>query len=106
MLGGYFHRGYGFGIHFPGEFRHYGDYLVNFGLPDALNSAGVYNHFLSQKLEKVAFEPKLLGLHMTWLFENENPNTPVDLTDDSYFYVERVKSLTKENKWKKTKRRW
>ena len=85
MLSGYFHRGYGFGIHFSREFRHYGDYLVNLGLSDALKDKGVYNHFLSQRLDKISSEPKLLGSHMTWLFENENPNTPVDLTDDSYY---------------------
>ena len=48
-----------------------------------LNSEGVYNRFLKQELEKISSEPKLLGLHMTWVFE----------TDDLYFYIERLKSI-------------
>ena len=46
-----------------------------------------------QKLEKVSSEPKLLGLHMTWVFENETAGQAIGLTDDSYFYIERVKSI-------------
>ena len=71
LLGGYFHRGYGVGIHFSEEFRHFRDHLTNFGISRAINSAGVFNEFLVQKLEKTASELKLLGLHMTWVFENE-----------------------------------
>ena len=62
MLGGYFHRGYGNSINFSGEFWHYGDYLTNFGVTDAINDRGIYNHFLKQRVEKISTEPKLLGL--------------------------------------------
>ena len=46
-----------------------------------------------QRLEKINSEPKLLGLHMTWVFENESAGQAVNLTDDSYFYIERLKSI-------------
>ena len=52
-----------------------------------MNSEAVYNRILKQELEKLTTEPKLLGLHMTWVFENET-GTAVNLTDDSYFYIE------------------
>ena len=87
LLGGYFHRGYGVGIYFSGELRHFGNYLTNFGIFHALNSAGVFNEFLMQRLEKTASEPKLFGLNMTWIFENETPNQALNMTDDSYFYI-------------------
>ena len=91
--GGFFHRGYDRRLTFSGEFRHFGNHLRNLDVSYALNSEGVYNRFLKQELEKVPSEPKLLGLHMTWVFENETVATAVNLTDDSYFYIERVKSI-------------
>ena len=93
FLGGYFHKGYGNIVNFSGELRHLGDHLTNFGISRALNSAGVFNEFLVQKVEKIPSEPKLLGLHMTWLFENETPGQALNITGDSYFYIERVKSI-------------
>ena len=86
-------RGYGVGIYFSGEFRHFANYLTNFGISRALNSAGVFNEFLMQRLEKTVSEPKLLGLNMTWIFENETPSQALNMTDDSYFYIERVKGI-------------
>ena len=62
ILAGYFHRGSGSNINISGEFRHYGDYLTNFGVSCALNGNGLsYNEFLRQKLEKASQDP-LLGL--------------------------------------------
>ena len=80
FLGGYFHWGYGNAINFSEEFRHLGGHLTNLGTSRALNSAGIFNEFLVQKLEKVSSEPKLLGLHMTWLFENETPSQALNMT--------------------------
>ena len=90
--GGFFHRGCGRRLTFSGEFRHFGDHLRGFRVSYSVNSAGVYNRFLKQELEKIPTEPKLLGLDMTWLFEEEN-GASVDLTDDSYFYIQRVESI-------------
>ena len=92
-LGGYFQRGYGINIYFSGEFRHYGDHLTNFGISNALNGARIFNEFLKQRAEKISSEPKLLGLHMTWVFMNETTGQPLNMTGDSHFYVERVKII-------------
>ena len=94
ILAGYFHRGSGVNINISGEFRHYGDYLTNFGVSYALNGNGFsYNKFLKQKLEKVSWEQKLLGLSMLWIFENEAAQQSLTMNGDSYFYIERVRSL-------------
>ena len=87
--GGYFH---GDSITFSGEFRLYGGYLTNLGSSRALNNAGIFNEFVSQKIEKISSEPKLLALSMTWLFENET-NASLGMTTDSYFYFERVNTI-------------
>ena len=50
------------------------------------------NRFLKQELEKIPSAPKLLGLGMTWLLEKEK-GASVDLTDNSYFYLQRVESI-------------
>ena len=42
-LAGYFTRGYGYKVHFSGEFRHFGDQLTNFGRAYSINGEGVYN---------------------------------------------------------------
>ena len=93
ITAGYFHRGSGSNIHISGEFRHYGDYLTNFGVSYALNGNGLsYNKFLRQRLEKAGSDP-LLGISMSWVFENETAQQTLTLNDDSYFYLERVSSL-------------
>ena len=92
-LGGYFHRGHGDIIHISGEFRYFGDHLRNLGVNRTINGAGDFNEFLVQRLEKIPSEPKLLGLHMTWVFENKTAAQAVNLTGDSYFYFERLKSI-------------
>ena len=90
--GGYFHRGYGRRLTFTGEFRNYGDHIRGLGISYSINSAGVYNKFLKQELDTIPSEPKLLGLTMTWLFEQEN-GASVDMTTDSYFYLERINTI-------------
>ena len=90
--GGYFHRGYGRRLTFSGEFRNYVDHLRGLGVSYSINSAGVYNKFLKQELDAIASEPKLLGLQMSWVFEEENGRS-VDLTTDSYFYLERINTI-------------
>ena len=90
--GGFFHRGYGRRLTFSGEFRHFGDHLKGLGVSYSVNSEGIYNRFLKQELEKIPSEPKLLGLSMTWLFEEEN-GASVHLTEDSYFYIQNVESI-------------
>ena len=91
--GGYFHRGYGTHIYISGEFRPFGDRLVNFGKSYAINQTGAYNEFVIQKLTKVSSEPKLLGLSMSWVFENETAGSGVNLDESSYFYVEKVQTI-------------
>ena len=46
--GGYFLRGHGTHIYFSGEFRNFGDRLVNFGKAYAINEGGAYNEFVSK----------------------------------------------------------
>ena len=70
-LGGYLHRGYGDIVHISGLFRYFGDHIRNLDTSRTIDGAGVFNEFLVQRLEKVSSEPKLLGSHMTWVFENE-----------------------------------
>ena len=94
ILACYFHRGSGENINISGEFRHYGDYLTNFGVSYALNGNGLsYNKFLKQKLEKASWEQKLLGLSMSWIFENEAAQQNLVMDGDSYFYLERIRSI-------------
>ena len=90
--GGYFQRGYGTRLTFTGEFRNYGDHIRGIGISYSVNSAGVYNKFLKQELDTIPSEPKLLGLNMTWDFEEEN-NAALNMTTDSYFYLERVNTI-------------
>ena len=90
--GGYFHRGYGRRLTFSREFRNYVDHLKGLGISYSINSAGVHNKFLKQELNTIASEPKLLSLQMSWVFEEENARS-VDLTTDSYFYVERINTI-------------
>ena len=63
--GGYFQRGYGTHIYFSGQFRYFGDRIVNFGKAYAINQAGSFNEFVIEKITKSSTEPKLFGLDMT-----------------------------------------
>ena len=65
---------------------------MNFGKSYAINQTGAYNEFVIQKLTKVSSEPKLLGLSMSWVFENEaaGSTSAVNLDGSSYFYIEKV----------------
>ena len=91
--GGYFYRGYGTHIYFSGQFRYFGDKLVNFGKAYAINQSGAYNEFVIQRIVKNSSEPKLLGLSMSWVFENETAGSAVTLEDSSYFYIEKVQTI-------------
>ena len=91
--GGYFHRGYGTHIYISEQFRHFGNHLVNFGKSYAINQTGAYNEFVIQKLTKVSSEPKLLGLSMSWVFENETAGSGVNPYGSSYFYIEKVQTI-------------
>ena len=73
ILAGYFHRGSGENINISGEFRHYGD--------------------LKQRLEIASWEQNLLGLSMSWIFENETAQQSLTMNGDSYFYLERIRSI-------------
>ena len=91
--GGYFHRGYGTHIYISGEFRHFGDRLVNFGKSYAINQTEAYNEFVILKITKVSSEPKLLGLSMSWVFENKTAGSAVNLDGSSHFYIEKVQII-------------
>ena len=91
--GGYFHRVFGQRITVTGEFRNRLKNIKAIGVSYANNgSDGRYNKFTRQDLTAVSSEPKLLGLHMTWVFENET-NAALGMTTDSYFYVERINTI-------------
>ena len=91
--GGYFLRGHGTHIYFSGEFRNFGDTIVKFGKAYAVNQSGAYNEFVIQRLNKNSDQTKLLGLSMTWLFENETAGNGVNLDGSSYFYIEKVQTI-------------
>ena len=94
ILAGYFHRGSGENINISGEFRHYGDYLTNFGVSYVLNGNELsYNKFLKQRLEKASWEQNLLGLSMSRIFENETAQQSLTMNGNSYFYLERIRSI-------------
>ena len=60
--GGCFQRGYGTHIYFSGQFRCFGDRIVNFGKAYAINQTGAFNEFVIQKITKSSTEPKLLDV--------------------------------------------
>ena len=68
---GYFHRMYGRHVHVTAHFRNFGKKVINYGKSYSMNDAGAYNKFVLQKIVANSDEPKVLGLDMTWLFENE-----------------------------------
>ena len=80
-------------MYFSGEFRKFGDRLVNSGKAYAIKESGAYNEFVIQKLSKNSDQTKLLGLSMTWVFENETAGNGVTLDGSSYFYVEKVQTI-------------
>ena len=69
--GGYFLRGLGSKIHIEGAFRYYGKYLENYGMAHTLGEGGQLFEFVVQKLTANTSEPKLFGLDMSWIFEND-----------------------------------
>ena len=84
---------YGKHVHITGSFQNYGKKIVNYGKSYAMNDGGAYNDFVLQKIVANSSEPKVLGLDMTWLFENETAGSTVTLESDSYFYIEKVQTI-------------
>ena len=76
-----------------GHFRKFGKKVINYGKSYSMNDAGAYNEFVLQKIVANSDEPKVLGLSMTWLFENETAGSAVTLEGDSYFYIEKVQTI-------------
>ena len=66
---------------------------VDLGKSYAISQTGAYNEFVIEKLTKVSSEPKLLGLSMSWVFENETAGSAVNLDGSSYFYIEKVQTI-------------
>ena len=91
--GGFFQAMFGSHVHINGEFRYFGDSLVNYGKSRAMNQSGAYNDFLLQKLIKNSDQTVLLGKEMRWRIENVRVATPVTLDSKSYFYIEKVQNI-------------
>ena len=90
---GYFYRMHGKHLHFSGSFRNYGKKIINYGKAIAMNETGAYNEFVLQNLTANSDEPVVLGLDMTWIFENEAAGSGISFTKDSYFYIEKVQTI-------------
>ena len=84
---------YGKHIHITGHFRNFGKKVINYGKSYAMIDSGAYNEFVLQKIVTSSNELKVLGLDMTWLFENETAGSAVTLEGDSYFYIEKVQTI-------------
>ena len=84
---------FGSHVHINGEFRYFGDHLLNYGRSHAINQSGAYNEFLLQKLVKNTDQTVLLGKDMRWRIENVRVATAVNLDTKSYFYIEKVQNI-------------
>ena len=91
--GGFFHRAYGTHLHISGQFRNFGNYLVNYGKSYAMNQAGAYNEFVVYKLTANSDQPVVIGTDMTWVFENVNAGSGGTLESSSYFYIDKVQTI-------------
>ena len=91
--GGFFHTAYGTHIYISGQFRNFGNYLMNYGKSYAMNQAGAYNEFVVQKLTENSDQPVVLGTDMTWVYENVNAGSGVTFENSSYFYIEKVQTI-------------
>ena len=87
VSGGYFHRCYGRSAHIEGAFRNYGKSVVNYGKSYALGNTGNEHYFTIQKLVAKPTEPKVLGMSMSWVFENVQAGQGVTLESESYFVI-------------------
>ena len=88
--GGYFHRADGRSSHIEGSFRNYGSSIVNYGKAYSLANNGKLHDFVIKKLVAKPTEPKVLGLSMTWLFENVAVGSGVTLESESLFVITKV----------------
>ena len=84
---------FGSHVHISGQFRYFGDSLVNYGKSYAMNQSGAYNEFLLQKLVKHSGQTVLLGNYMKWNIENVDASTGITLDSKSYFYLEKVQNI-------------
>ena len=91
--GGYSLRAYGSPIHMEGLFRSYGKRAVNYGRAYTLGDNGNLFDFLVQEITAVSSEPKLLGLSMSWVFENETASRGITLGSESYFSIAKVQTI-------------
>ena len=91
--GGFFHAMFGSHVHISGQFRYFGDSLVNYGKSYAMNQSGAYNEFLLQKLVKNSDQAVLLGNYMKWNIENVDVSAGITLDSKSYFYLEKVQNI-------------
>ena len=91
--GGFFQAMFGSHVHINGQFRYFGDSLVNYGKSYAMNQSGAYNEFLLQKLIKHSGQSVLLGNYMKWNIENVDVNAGITLDPKSYFYLEKVQNI-------------
>ena len=91
--GGFLQSMFGSHIHIQGEFRYFGDSLVNYGKSYGINQTGAYNEFVVQKLIKNSDQAVLLGNHMKWNFENVDAAKMVTFDPKSYFYLEKVQNI-------------
>ena len=88
--GGYFSRIHGNYLHLTGSFRNTNQKITNYGKAFALNDAGQYNEYFIQKLTA---NSTILGNNMTWAFVNEKTDGSLNLTTDSYFYIEKIQTI-------------
>ena len=93
VSGGIFHRAYGTHVYISGQFRNFGKYVVNYGKSYAMNEKGAYNEFVVQELTANPSETQVLGMTMSFVFENVNAGSGVTLDDSSYFYIEKVQTI-------------
>ena len=89
-VGGYFSLLHGNYLHLTGSFRNTNQKITNYGKAFALNEGGTYNEFVLQKLTA---NSTILGNNMTWVFVNEKTDGSLNLTTDSYFYIEKVQTI-------------
>ena len=90
--GGFLLSMFGTHVHIQGEFRYFGDHLVNYGKAYGINQSGAYNEFIIQKLIKNSDQAVLLGNYMKWNIKNVNV-AAVTLDSKSYFYIEKVQNV-------------
>ena len=88
--GGYFHRADGRSSYIEGSFRKYGASVVNYGRAHSLANDGRLHDFVIQKLVAKPTESNVLGMSMTWLFENVAVGSGVTLESEFLFVITKV----------------